>query len=875
MNIRIPYQSFQVSFTSPLPFIPKVFLYVNYSIKRNTYEIANIRPTGQQEKEIMTKDIVPMSFNVPNAIHFQIGDYVDVWGERYELYELAEPTKNHTQNFDYSLTFKAQWYKLSKWKFRGYDGENQLKVIEWQFTGTLLDFLTMIVVNANRNLAGWTIGDCDESEMQTLSFSGENILQAMSQICEAFKTEWSVTNQVIHFAKRGEVTGYKFEYGYDKGLKGGLRRTNVDSSNVFSRLFVQGSTQNLPADYRFGQKRLQLPAGMDFIQSTKYGPDEIEADVVFDDIRPERIGTISAIDGIFKFSDSGLDFDINEQLLPGLSAKISFLSGSLTGYNFEIQKGGYNPTTKQITIVKSDLEKESLPNDTLHPQVGDTYYIFDIEMPDSYVTDASNRLLTAGAEYVTKNAPPKTAYEVLPDHFYFERNSTVLRLGDFYGVKDLDLLLNKDIRMIGYVRDLHEEFKYLSMQLSDVVNSAEIVRQYNETAKVKKALNLNKIMNVQRSRENWKTTMQLTTLLDTLKAEMLLITVDGGAYQTNITSTTTLTDFIATDGHVFHEQYTEHKGIWDVTGLTASLVDDIPYYIYIRASRAANSAQVIKSPTKIAVESDPLLYYFPFGVISSIIDGDRFFTSLRGYTRVTGGQIATGEIVANNGVSNINLDKGTFNFQNILAQIAFTEEGVVLNGKIIATSAEFIDLIVQNLRTKATGKRVQILESENNIEIYNALEQVLIQLDDDSAIEGTYQTYDAPVLNPDGSYPKDYLWKKPTGTPGEFRYTYAILGPGVSVGVSPTDANGYSTFGRKEISTNGVFKAGFDDAEQTTISKDGITTTGDFTVAGNVEIGGDITLDGDPVFTGDIEYLNGVGTNAFLRVKNGLITSPT
>jgi hypothetical protein len=802
----------------------------------------------------MTKDIIPFSFDSSYAVHLQIGDYIDVWGERYELFESEEPTKENNSDYQYQMIFKAQYYHLADWKYRGYDSMNQLKMVEWDLMGTLEQFLDIAVANANRKDSGWTKGTFKPNTTpQFLSFNSENnILLTLDQLAKAFDTEWWVVNKTIHLIKRMEISGIVLEYGFEKGLDSGMRRTNLDTNSVFSQLYVEGSEQNLPKGYRNGQKRLQLPPEYEFLQGPKYGKTEIEHDILFDDIRPERIGMVTSVSDPFTFIDSGIDFNINSQIFVDqdgkqlISAKVSFLTGSLAGYNFDIPKGGYDHSTKTIRILKNELEKSfEMPSASLHPQVGDTYYVFDIQAPEAHLIAAQNRLLERGQEYLSKNGIPKFAYELPLDHFFFENNSTTLTLGNTVHVKELDLLLNKDIRIVGYVRDLHDEFKYLGMSLSDFVVGNPINRQYAAAEKTEKALVANKVYDIQRARNNWKTTSELSTMLDTIRAEMLLIMLEGGAYSTDIVSTLTLTDFSMTAGQIVHEQYVSpNNGIWDVSPYAASLPDPSTKYVYVRASRTINSASVVLSATKIAVESDPAFYYFPFGVISSVIDENRMFSSLRGYTKVTGGQIGTGIIVANNGGSWINLDAGTFNFENLLAKIAFTEDGVVLSGKIIATTAEFINLMVQNIETNATGKAVRITAENNNIQILNAFRQVLIEWDDDSAIEGTYGSSAPPVIDIDGKYPKNYLYSR-NNPDGSFTYFYATLGPGGSVGISPTDANGYSTFGRKEIFTNGKIRvANASGTQESSVDKTGIATTGTLNVDGNSQLKGSLEVNG-------------------------------
>lgn len=678
-----------------------------YDIKRNGYTIATVYPEGSQVKEIMLRDEVPITFSSRDALHFQHGDYIEVYGEIYYLNQLDEPTKNSTFDYKYSLTFQAAYYSLAKPKILSYDTNNLLKVITFEMMANASSFLDLIIANANRTQSGWVKGDVDLTEAQLLAFDGESVLTAIDQVAKAFDTEWWVVNKVIHLKKRGVISGYKFEYGYNKGLRGGLTRTNVDSSGVFSRLYVTGSNKNISSTYRSGQVNLMLPDPMDYIQGPKYGNDEIEEVINFPDIQPEYIGTISSVGDKFNFTDTGIDFNINDQLIDGLSAKVSFLTGQLSGYTFEIAKGGYNATTKTVTIVTNEAEKAYiLPSDLMKPEVGDTYLFFDLKMPDTYIQDAENRLLVKGQDYFNTKSVPQVAYDVPPDNFFFKRNNIVLNLGDYVHVQDFDLRLNKDIRINSYERDLHDPFKYSTLQISDLAIGSPFINQIAEAEKLNKAIAISKINDIQRSRSNWKTTNELTTLLNTVKAEMLLIMVDGGAYTTDIIATTTPTHFQTTGGTIYHEQYDENKGIWNVSVFAIDLVAAGPFYVYIKASRSSQDANIILSESKIAVESDPAFYYFPFGVISTLIEGQRFFSSIRGYTKVTGDVINTGRIVSNNGLNYFDLSAGTFNLGTDLSGMDFgvTESGqLTIRGQIVATDAEFVNLIVGGFTVNSDG----------------------------------------------------------------------------------------------------------------------------------------------------------------------------
>jgi hypothetical protein len=190
--------------------------------------------------------------------------------------------------------------------------------------------------------------------------------------------------------------------------------------------------------------------------------------------------------------------------------------------------------------------------------------------------------------------------------------------------------------------------------------------------------------------------------------------------------------------------------------------------------------------------------------------------------------------MANNGLSNINLDNGTFDFTNTLASIKFTEAGVVLSGKVIATNAEFINLLVQNIVTGPVNtKRVAITAAQNNIEILDSLNQVLIQIDDDSAFEG---------------------------------------GPGIRAGIL---GGVYSTLGNQ-----GFYSINTLTNKRAFVRPDGIYTDGGIDIVGGAQIGGNLELAGAAItggrttlsFTADIRESTDTYRYEF---TNGWVTKRT
>ncbi len=168
-------------------------------------------------------------------------------------------------------------------------------------------------------------------------------------------------------------------------------------------------------------------------------------------------------------------------------------------------------------------------------------------------------------------------------------------------------------------------------------------------------------------------------------------------------------------------------------------------------------------------------------------------------------------------------------------------------GLLLAELAYIENLGVRFLSTDTEGhKRFEINGVDNNAKLIDALDRVLLLMDDDSAFEGVYYTLFPPIPDPTtGENPKDFLYQREIG--GEMRYYYATMGAGLSIGLSPTDSGGFTSLGRKEVYSTAQFRSGSPDrSEESTMNKDGFKTTG------GLSVGGDTNLDGDVQILGDI-----------------------
>jgi hypothetical protein len=445
-----------------------------------------------QQTEIMGTDQIQLKFQSTSYIDFRFGDYCTVFGTKYIIQNLPTVKKMASNYYEYGLTAKAEAMELEKAQFLFLGADNSLREPDFALMGSALDFLNLIVTNINRISSGWSVGTVlSTGEFKNLTFSKDNCLSALSSVAEAFGTEYWITGKTISLGKLENVRAISLSQGRGNGLYE-ITRLAKDDEPLITRLYVNGGEKNLPPSYRNYSKRLKMTAGAAFIENNtdKYGI--VENTAVFEDVYPRRTGTVSAIDvdDEFAFTDSGIDFDVNAQLLAGLTAKVTFNTGQLAGITCEISN--FNNSTKTFTInPNKDNTYVDLPNESIRIAVGDKYVITDIQMPDSYVTAAEAELVNKANEFLIKYSEPIVAYQVVFDQKYYKENSLNVAIGDLLTINDADLNVSRQIRVINVTRDIVNE-NDLKIELADKVTYGTINRlQITQDATVRQVANIN------------------------------------------------------------------------------------------------------------------------------------------------------------------------------------------------------------------------------------------------------------------------------------------------------------------------------------------------------------------------------------------------
>lgn len=595
-----------------------------YLVERNSRTIKS----AVLSQELLADDSVNVKVESKNALDLKINDYILFDGLTYRLNQLPSVTKNAENNFDYDIIFQGLMFDLKRCKFFNADANDFKTELEFPLIGDLEFFLTVVRNNMRRFSIDWEVGSFPSgTETKSLSFSSDNCLSALQKICQEYKVEFWIKQEngkfKIHTGAFGNTLPITLEYGKGNGLYS-LSRKNVNENDIVSRLYVNGGSTNIPNDYRGFSKNLLMPTSA-YLEDTALINEIglVEGSITFEDIYPKRTGVISALgNSVFKFSDSSMDFDLNEKeadgittkyLVPGTAAKIYFNTGNLAGYQFEIKKGGYDHATKTFEIIPFTNEQgQKFPDENSQAfqfSVGDEYKILDIDMPQSYITNAENELLAKGTEKFNLQKQPKVSYDLKTVPEFLKSLSNPIQIGDMVNVKDIALGVDKVLRVQKIYKNL----------ITDEVESIEIADAYEinfasklilDVKEIKNVVNITKLGEINYSKLGLKTTEELKNLVfDTdgyfdsgnikpFSIETNMLSVGSRSQQLSLSSVFRINQdgnankIDVTAGVLFSQTLDK---TWNVSALVTTLPDNDYRYVYAKASKTTSAASIYLS----------------------------------------------------------------------------------------------------------------------------------------------------------------------------------------------------------------------------------------------------------------------------------------
>lgn len=744
---------------------------------------ATVITSASQTWNLNADETVNITVQSPFPQQYEIGDKITVFGRDYTLNRLPQVRKTGMQEFVYTLVFEGVQYDLirAQYELSVETSGNTLQDVQGDsLTGTLHKFMEVLVANANRVFPGkWSLGTCPETDYKTLTFDGENCLAVLQNLCSQF-TEGSTTVEfeivktnnvyVINLKKVGSILPYTFKFGRGGGMYE-LTRQNVTSTDIVTKLYVYGSTENISLKYR--ADRLCLPGKtkhQSFIQDdtlvAKYGI--IEGRKVFDKIKPHYDGEVTSVvsGDVLQFIDTAFPFDLMAKqgdetiyLVPGENAKIHFNTGNLAGYEFEVVN--YEHSTHKFTIKTfQDDRGDVFPNSSseafqIHGRngsvPGDKYKILGIIYPDSITNAAESELEDESEAYYPQVSQPKVQYALNLEKNFLKKlvggdvsNAIVNAFvpGDYLHIVDDDIDVDKSIRIKGFTRDIIDEYKY-TLTISDTVTTSVQTRVLQELTEIDKIISINNLKDPVRARQNWRTSREVldmvfdaegdyyTDKIKPLSIDTSMLSVGAKSMQFGLVNTVIQPNYqgnknvVSWKGGVLtHYTINEDSAVsWVIADDSITFTDNNARYLYAKCQRNGTAGTFLWSTEQIKVEDDANYYHFLIGTLSSVdVEADvRSLSLTYGFTTINGRFIKTGRIESADGETYFDLDNG-----EIGGRIVFTRNG-----------------------TEKTLAELGEESSETKDFINNTLPGILddIQAQLDGQIEQFFETYDPTLDN--------------------------------------------------------------------------------------------------------------------------------
>lgn len=441
---------------------------------------------------------IELPFNLLEPTTFARGSYITYKGRKFEIMSTVRPEfDNKTGGYKYTLKFEAQQNHMKRFVCFWLGGDNPEAV--FHNTTDLASFAALIVANMNKQLGGenWQVGTItvdNPKATKLVSFNGDKCWDILNTIAETFETEWWTE-------ENGNLVSLcfgKLDFGSPEEFKQGNVVKNIpakkgDDSSYGTRFYVFGSTRNLTSDYgqapqggetnHVSEIRLRLPDGQRYIDAIPgiSGSDIVEQVVFFDDIYPKNTETVTSIETVDREIIEGQTDKayvmyckdtpfLPSDMIEGETLGATFTSGSLMGRDFELSinykpetwkpEDGFDKKFEIIAQVETSGESQLIiPNESLHPEPGDTFVITGVKLPKERIDEAEKELLKAGESYAAKHSSDTDVYDCETNPVYCQENKKNYDAGQ--AVRLVDPRFGESGRLSriqGYEKKLYNEY---------------------------------------------------------------------------------------------------------------------------------------------------------------------------------------------------------------------------------------------------------------------------------------------------------------------------------------------------------------------------------------------------------------------------------
>lgn len=687
-------------------------------------------------RSLMSKPQLVLKFSLSEFVEIPVGAWCEYQGVKYKLGSPENIKKNGTRNIEYTLTLGTLEDNMSLYKMR-----NPVdKRLKWSMCAKPHELVEAIVWNLNqRDGAGvWKVGECLDAAEQTVEFNHTYVDAALQDVANKFETEWEINDYTIslHKVEYFKNDPLSLAYGKGNGFEPGVGRTTQSDELPIKRLYVQGGDRNIDRS-KYGSAELLLPKSQTLVYEGRtyrsdaegYSIERIDkvSEAVKEDsldcseIYPSRVGTVSAVECIdagknfYDIIDNSIpaELNFNDYVIEGETATISFQKGMLAGDDkqFEFK---YNHSERRFELVPQEIDGVTMPNETFKPAVGDTYAVFGIMLPDSYIcnnadkTGASWDMFREAARKLYENEDQKFTFTGTLQGLWAKKNW--LRVGGRLKVGGYVLFTDEQfapdgipIRITG-IKDFLTSPYAPVLEISNSVSGKSVSSQLREIGQNEVATDnsiRNAVSYTKRRFRDVKETMAMledsmldnfTNSINPLTVQTMMMLIGDESLQFRFVASkanlTAVGDGITYDNtakqlhipHGFIQHMTlgigtissshadsEYK-VWEMNEYLSPYLDngEKKYYLYAKVSRTntAVKGDFLLSDQAIKMTDVAGYYHLLIGVLNSEYDGERSYVSLYGFSEILPGRITTDKVVSADGKNFMDFLSNAFRIGN-------------------------------------------------------------------------------------------------------------------------------------------------------------------------------------------------------------------
>lgn len=354
-------------------------------------------------------------------------------------------------------------------------------------------------------------------------------------------------------------------------------------------------------------------------------------------------------------------------LIEGCTLMCTFTSGLLNGREFEC---AWRESSAEIGLIPIDENDVQIPSGVYKPNVGDTFILWNLAMPQSSITIAQNELCVEAINYIEELATSITETDCVsePEAFLLagypskpikDENENIIGWEQSIKVGQR-ISVNSNVFRNGRLSSRIIKYSYKLTTPYDVNFTLASSRQTGRLATLENMIadvthKVHAVNQVQQaiSRRQWHDTEEMMSMLDSIQKQMVVVGDENNAFGTtcSLEYDSDTKRLLVSEGYVLHQSFTDNdfNGQWNIDSFTRdiSAIDPdgkTPFYVFFVCPKSKETAEKGYTDVASALPMYDDYYVFILGILSSEFEGKRAFNQTNGITSIAGGNVTTNVI---------------------------------------------------------------------------------------------------------------------------------------------------------------------------------------------------------------------------------------